>query len=248
MKNLDLIDRYFENSLTPKEQHLFDHLLQNDSEFKSEFLFQKDLKKVIASNQMQELKSTLTDIEERVQKDKSFMLLPKKWMVAASLLLVTSLGIWGVKTTYFPSNEAIYTEYFSPCRNTVQPIERGETIQTIEYRAFVAYEAKNFHKAINLFNSVKNSEEAYINYYKGLCMLQLEKTDDAIELLAPIASARSLDGKSANFNKKARWYLALAYLKNNQTKKAQGQLSLIVNDNSSDYKKEASKEILSYLN
>ena len=34
MENHDLIDRYFENSLSPKEQKLFNDLLQNDSEFK----------------------------------------------------------------------------------------------------------------------------------------------------------------------------------------------------------------------
>ena len=47
MKNHDLIDRYFENSLSPKEQKLFNDLLQNNLEFSNEFLFQKDLKKVI---------------------------------------------------------------------------------------------------------------------------------------------------------------------------------------------------------
>ena len=248
MKNHDLIDRYFENSLTPKEQILFNDLLLNDSVFKSEFQFQKDLKKVIASNQQEELKTALNEIEGRTQKGFGFIMFPKKWMVAASLLVFVSMGFWGAKSTYFPSNEAIYSKHFSPCRNTIQPVVRGETINTIEYRAFVAYEAKNFHKAINLFNSVKNPEEAYIKYYKGLCFLQLEKTDEAIELLAPLASATSLEGKSVNFNNKARWYLALAYIKNNETKKANDQLTLLVNDTSSDYKKEDSKKILGYLN
>ncbi len=44
MKNLELIDKYFSNSLSQKEQLLFNQLLQNDKDFKSEFLFQKDLK------------------------------------------------------------------------------------------------------------------------------------------------------------------------------------------------------------
>ena len=138
MKNHDLIDRYFENSLSPKEQQLFNDLLQNNSEFMTEFQFQKDLKKIIAVKQQEDLKSTLIEIENRSQKNSRFMLIPKKWMIAASFLILTSLGIWGIQSKYFPSNEAIYANYFEPSRNIVQPIVRGENLNTIEYRAFVA--------------------------------------------------------------------------------------------------------------
>ena len=44
MKNLDLIDKYFSNTLSPQEQMVFNDYIQNNEEFKSEFLFQKDLK------------------------------------------------------------------------------------------------------------------------------------------------------------------------------------------------------------
>jgi len=107
MKNHDLIDRYFENSLSPKEQKLFNDLLQNDPDFKAEFIFQKDLKQVVAVNQHEELKSTLSQIEKEVQKNSRIMIIPKKWMVAASLFLITSLGIYTIKSVYYPSNEAI---------------------------------------------------------------------------------------------------------------------------------------------
>ena len=230
MKNHDLIDRYFENSLSPKEQNLFNDLLQNDSDFKNEFLFQKDLKKVIAVSQQEELKSTLSHIEEHVKKKSLFMIVPKKWMVAASLLLITTLGLWSVKSLYYPSNEVIYKDYFQVDRNTIQPVVRGESLKTIEYRAFVAYEAQDYYKAINLFNSVKTPDEAYIIYYKGLCFLALEKSDEAIALLSEVATKQGLDGKSADFKEKANWYLAMAYLKNNETEKAISRLSLIINN------------------
>ncbi len=247
MKNHDLIDRYFENSLSPKEQNLFNDLLQNDSDFKNEFLFQKDLKKVIAFSQQEELKSTLSHIEEHVKKKSLFMIVPKKWMVAASLLLITTLGLWSVKSLYYPSNEVIYKDYFQVDRNTIQPVVRGESLKTIEYRAFVAYEAQDYYKAINLFNSVKTPDEAYIIYYKGLCFLALEKSDEAIALLSEVATKQGLDGKSADFKEKANWYLAMAYLKNNETEKAISRLSLIINNPSSNFKKQEAQEVLGYL-
>ncbi len=247
MKNHDLIDRYFENSLSPKEQKLFNDLLQNNLEFNDEFLFQKDLKKVIAIKQKEELKSTLIEIESRSQKNSTLLLIPKKWMIAASLLIVTSLGTWGVQSVYYPSNEAIYADYFEASRNTVQPVVRGENINTIEYRAFVAYESQNYHKAINLFNSVKNPEEAYIHFYKGLSYLAINKPEEAINLLEPLSKINMMEGKNKGFNEMARWYLALSYIKINENENAVNALNSIINNSSSNYKKEAASEVLGFL-
>jgi len=247
MKNHDLIDRYFENSLSPKEQKLFNDLLQNDPDFKAEFIFQKDLKQVVAVNQHEELKSTLSQIEKEVQKNSRIMIIPKKWMVAASLFLITSLGIYTIKSVYYPSNEAIYTEFFQADRNTIEPVVRGESIKTIEYRAFVAYEAGDYYKAINLFNSVKTPDEGYITYYKGLCFLALDKTDEAITLLNKVAVSNTLTEKSLGFKEKANWYLGLAYLKNNEREKAIAKLSLIHDNPSSNFKKEQVQQVLNYL-
>ena len=247
MKNHDLIDRYFENSLSPKEQQLFNDLLQNNSEFMTEFQFQKDLKKIVAVKQQEDLKSTLIEIENRSQKNSRLMLIPKKWMVAASFLILTSLGIWGIQSKYFPSNKAIYANYFEPSRNIVQPIVRGENLNTIEYRAFVAYEAKNYHKAINLFNSVKNPDQVYIDFYKGICFLAINKPEESIDLLKSVAETNDLNNKHKGFNKKAQWYLALAYVKINDDQNAIKELTEIINDPAENIRKDAANEILEFL-
>ena len=161
-ERFDLIDRYFENALSPKERLEFNDLLQNNEEFRKEFLFHKDLKKVITRHQNEELKETLGKFETNLNKNSRFSVVPVKWLAAASLALLLSLGSWMVKNYVFPSNETIFETYFEPYPNTVLPIVRGSELHTIEYRAFLAYEAGEYHKAINLFNSVENSEEKYI--------------------------------------------------------------------------------------
>jgi len=247
MKNFELIDRYFDNSLSPKEQLLFNDLLQNDLDFKNEFIFRKDLKKVIAVSQQEDLKSSLGKFEDKIQQNSKLMMLPKKWLVAASVFILATIGLYSVKTEYFPSNEVIYDTYFQSCRNTIQPVVRGENPNTIEYRAFVAYEAHDYYKAINLFNSVADPEAPYINFYKGLSYMEINKLNRAIELLYPITKAKNLKGKSANFDEKAQWYLALAYIKNNENKKAIEELSLIGNQPPDTYKKEEALEVLAFL-
>ncbi len=247
MKNFELIDLYFDNSLSPKEQLLFNDLLQNDLDFKNEFIFRKDLKKVIAVSQQEDLKASLGQFEDKIQQNSKLMMLPKKWLVAASVFILASFGLYSVKTVYFPSNEVIYETYFTSCRNTIQPVVRGVKPNTIEYRAFVAYEAHDYYKAINLFNSVANPEASYINFYKGLSCMEINKLTRAIELLYPITKAENLEGKSADFDAKAKWYLALAYIKNNDNKKAIEELSLISNQPSGTFKKEEALEVLAFL-
>jgi len=248
MNNSDLIEKYFENSLTPKEQLVFNDLLQNDEAFKNEFIFEKDLKKVIAINQKENLKSTLQNFEKKLENNSKIFFLPKKWLAAASIILLIGLGFWFVKNTYFPSDEKIYAQNFEPYRNIIQPIVRGEKINTIEYKAFVAYENNECHKAINLFNSSTNSEADYIQFYKAMCYLSLNKTSNAINLLLPIATANTQENTNKNFKEIANWYLGLAYLKNNEKQKAISQFSLIANHPEASYKKEKASKILSYLN
>ena len=247
MENHDLIDKYFENSLSPKDQKLFNELLQSDSKFREEFEFQKDLKQVIEVSQKEELKKTVAKIEELSQQGDKLLMVPKKWLVAASFLLITGLATWGVKSTYFPSNDALYEEYFQPERNTVQPVVRGESLNTISYKAFVAYESKDYYKAINLFNSVEDPEDSQILFYKGMCFLAVDKMENAIELLKQVKSQSLFSGDSETLHEKATWFLALAYVKNNEKTLAIEQLNEIVEKETSGFKKKEAEEVLNYL-
>lgn len=248
MKNEELIDKYFTNSLSPQEQLLFNEYLQNDEEFKSEFLFQKDLKAVVASNQREDLKKTLQNFEKKIQNRAPIFKLPKKWLVAASICLFLGVGSWYVKTNFFPSNNKLFVENFQPYRNIVQPIERDSPKETIEYKAFLAYENENFYKAINLFNSIENQNGTYVSFYKAMCYLSLDKPTEAISLLLPIATSKRENDNFKNFKELSNWYLGLAYLKNNEKSKAISQFSILANSPESSCKKEEAENILKYLN
>lgn len=239
MNNIDLIEKYFENSLTPKEQISFNELLETNEEFKKELLFQKDLKKAIAINQNEDLKSDLQQFEKEFKEKKKNKFSFGKWLIAASIALLLGFGIWFVKDSYFPTNKQIYAQNFEPYRNIVQPIVRGESSKTIEYSAFAAYENKEYHKAINLFNSVPNPNKPYIQFYKAMCLLSLNKMDDAIQVLLPVAVA-----ENTNFAEMANWYLALAYLKTGNTDNALSQFSIVANHPTNSFKKEEAKKII----
>jgi len=248
MNNSDLIEKYFKNSLTPKEQLVFNELLLNDESFKNEFIFEKDLKKIIAINQKENLKQVLENFENNINNQSKFLFLSKKWLTAASIVLLISVSFWFVKNSYFPSDAKLFTENFEPYRNIIQPVVRGEKTNTLEYKAFVAYENRECHKAIDLFKGSTNSEMDYIQFYKAMCYLSLNKITIAIDLLLPIATSEVHNNNyDKNFNEIANWYLALAYLKSGEKQKAISQFYLIANQPEEYCKKEEARKILKQL-
>ena len=90
MNKEDLIEKYFTDTLSNEERILFDKLLQNDQEFKEEFIFQKELKQSIAHQQRETIKKTLQGFEDNLNRKKIIPL--KYWLAAASVILILSLG------------------------------------------------------------------------------------------------------------------------------------------------------------
>ena len=250
MKNLELIDKYFSNSLSPKEQKLFNELLQNDQNFKTEFLFQKDLQLALAKNEQYNLKNSLQNIEKNIENKPKLTVVSKKWLAAASIIFIIGLLSIFVKSSFYPSLDKIYADNFVPYRNIVHPVVRGEVSNTIENSAFIAYENENFHKAINLFNSIENQNAAYIPFYKAMCYLSLNKTVEAINLLEPLSTesvsySEILDDK---FKFKTEWYLGLAYLKMGEKEKAISKFSIVINQPCDECnKREIAQEIMQII-
>lgn len=248
-ERIELIDRYFENALSPKERLEFNDLLQNDESFRKEFLFHKDLKKAISKHQNEELKETLEKFESNLNRNSRFSLVPVKWFAAASLALLLTFGSWMVKNYVFPSNERIFETYFQPYPNTVVPIVRGDELHTIEYRAFLAYEAGEYHKAINLFNSVENSKVNYIQFYRALCLLSVDKTEEAIETLLPLTHCSPGTLDNLDCRQKATWYVGLAYLRQGDEKEARYYMDILKNQKEElRFKKEEAEEVYKLLN
>ena len=76
MNKEDLIEKYFTNTLSNEERVLFDKLLQNDQEFKEEFIFKKELKQSIAHQQRETIKKTLQGFEDNLNRKKTIVTTP----------------------------------------------------------------------------------------------------------------------------------------------------------------------------
>ncbi len=203
---------------------------------------------MISRHQNQELKETLGKFESNLNKSSKFSVVPLKWVAAASLALLLSVGSYMIKNYVFPSSERIFATYYEPYPNTVMPIVRGAELQSIEYRAFLAYEAGEYHKAINLFNSVENSEDKYIQFYTALCLLSVDKTEEAIQTLMPLTDPSSGSLQNIDCSQKATWYIGMAYLKQGKEKEAMYYMDILRNQNQElRFKKEEAEEVYELL-
>lgn len=233
MDNETLINKYFEKSLSEEEQKQFDSLMKTDIDFAQEVAFQKKVKKAITLNERSDLKNKLQSFETSKPKVKSF----KIWYVAASIVLLCGIGF------YFAQNatSVIYDDYFQSYPNIVAPTVRGEMKEDSKSEAFFEYDNGNYKKSLELFSKIYDSENVdYALFYKGLSLMELEKTKDAI------VTFKQFDlSKNNAFTPFVKWYLALSYVKENQKEKAIPLLkSLTETDNP---QQEMAKKLLSEL-
>ena len=232
-----LLNNYFEGNLSEEEKQQFDELLANDSEFKTEFEFQKKAKVAVALSERQKLKNQLKEIENsRKQKNNN-----KTWLsIAASIVVVLSLGFiffWNSSTT----NDDLYADFYETFPNIEAPTTRGENNLNIKSEAFYAYDSKDYKKAIELFSEIYKVEKTdYAIFYIGLSEMELNEHKKAINTFS------LFEGDSNNnFYYYVKWYKALCYLKENDIENSKKLLNEVVKNTNPFQLK--SKELLSKL-
>ncbi|MFC4721379.1 tol-pal system YbgF family protein [Geojedonia litorea] len=232
----ELIANYFLGNLTPDEEQKFEYLMQTDTDFKKDVEFQSQVKDAIFRHERHNLKQRLQDVE----KD----LIPKntnkiKWLVAAAILISLSVGYYIFDSSY--TYTELYAIYFEPAPNIVHPIVRDGIEDNDETKAFVAYQKQDYKLAAQLFDKVfQDTKTSEILFYEAISLMEINNIDQAIEKFEIHKKYNDL------LSNKTHWYMALAYIKQNNIEKAKDVLNLIINNQESyNYKK--AKELLRKL-
>ncbi|HUH74387.1 MAG TPA: hypothetical protein VLZ75_08250 [Chitinophagales bacterium] len=222
----ELIIKYFSRQLDAEEQKIFDLWMLEDIDFKNQVEFEKATQEAIKRNERDDLKRFLQGLDIPKQ-NKTF-----QWIaIAASFIGIVLISIFSIY--YYSSTDSsnLYAEYFQPYPNEVVPLVRGQVESSTELKAFNAYELENYELSANLFENIK---EDYALLYAGISNLELNQNQKAITQL------QTLSLQNGKYQEPAEWYLALAYLKNKENKKAKGILKLIV-QNHQQFSEQASE-------
>ena len=237
-----LLYNYFSNQLTVEQEELFEDLLKTDTDFKQQFDFEKDLKQVIRNKETKDLKRKLAGFEKNISKDTPVRELPRtdyrKWAMAASVALLIGLGWLGYNNFSGSDYGNLYDENFQQYPNTVYAITRGDNDDnSLERKAFVAYETDENVSAIEFFEELKTTENSEnVTFYLAQSYLKNEQPKKAIVFFEEVVSGKG------EFAPQALWYAALSYLKTDQKENAMQVLKDLVADGR--YKKAEASAIL----
>lgn len=234
MDQSDYINKYFEGTLSEAELNDFNTLLLNDTNLKKEFAFQKELQETLVLNDREQVKKEIQSWDTEAKKFRF-----KPWQIAASIVVLLGLSLLYFNSISI-SNDKLYATYHEPYRNVVQPIVRGENKEDLLTKAFTAYENKEYKNAITYFDEIlKLGSNETISFYKANALMEGNKTKDAIMILeVNVKNADTLQGRNL-------WYLALAYLKENNTEDSKKALKQLLSQ--SEFKTKEAKKLLEEL-
>lgn len=236
-----LINGFFENSLSEKEQETFRHLLQSDSEFKAEVAFQNELRVALKKEDRKSIKHMFSQLKDEGREQDTKVIPLRRFAAAASIILILGLGSW----IFFFNNpsfspDQLYDANFTPYENVLYPIERGNQIEDLKTKAFVAYENGEYQKALNLLQEIDNNiKDPYLDFYSANILMQLDRHHEAIPLL------ENYINQNGELKDRALWYMALAHLKLKQPDKSMALLEQLVNLGS--FKRNAAEKLIQDL-
>lgn len=213
MTKEDLLEKYFNQTLSLEEEELLKQWLAEDGDFAENFAFEKQLQAAIHASERITLKNKLAMLEQR---PKVVPMRQKKWwyIAAACLFAIIVSAIFLLQK---PDLETLYAEYYTAYPNVVAPIVRGNNfnVDSAILDAFVMYEKNEFSKAEIKFEQIyKTSNAPFAAFYQGICLQEMQKINESIIALQKITST------DREFYLPSKWYLALAYVKNKQPLKA----------------------------
>ncbi|PJE46331.1 MAG: hypothetical protein CUR34_10160 [Sediminibacterium sp.] len=208
-----LLNGYFDNTLTESELIAFNELLEKDASFAEELAFRKNLKHGIHINERARIKATIKKFETANNKQ-TFQQKYFKWIAAATTITFILIAL--NQYTQNPKPETLFQEFYTGYPNIIAPSERSKNnIDSLTQSAFAAYDREAFKEALEGFKILEEQQKtAYTSLYIGICYLELKNSVAAIEILQKAISLNN------TYSLTAKWYLALAYLQNDQPESA----------------------------
>ena len=247
MEQLDyLIDRKISGTITASEANQLDQLILNQPEIVKDIEERLEISKAIRYAGNEELRTSLKQIhsEEFPQKSKS------KLISLKTILSIAAIFILGIAGYMFLMNDQLndisgnqaYSSYYKPYKASFQ--SRGE-LSDIDYEKFkTAYSNDNFNEALRIVSDetdIKNIKDNEILLAMGISALEEGELGLAKNYLQII-----IDRNDYYYKDHGKWYIALAYLKEENTAKAIEFLNELTTDKQADHNQEAT-ELLSKI-
>ena len=228
----DYIIQYIRGDLSERQNRELEAAMEIDPALRDEVAFHKNLMKGLEYKVKQDLKAKLQEYEAAVndkavakkqQESALVQWLKPYWKVAALVLFVMGVGA-GASLYWFmpPSGSAIASNHFEAYPNHITQQYRGsqdsDKQNPVLVKAMNAYSSGNYPKAIDKLKLVLENQNggALTHFYLGNAYMAQNKANAAIHHFEQARKAPLPD----RYQKPNLWFLSLANLSGNQTKKA----------------------------
>ncbi|NND32846.1 MAG: hypothetical protein HKN76_09660 [Saprospiraceae bacterium] len=216
------IRAYLLGNLSHEESELLEKEMEANAELAEAIDLQRDIMIGIRAAFDEKLKDKLSQVQDAG--DNIRQLSPRalwRWASAAAIVLGT-LGV------YFYMNqttldERLYYTYYEDFPNIIEPTQRDQINSS---PAFTAYQSEDWKEAEEAFDQlvIEQPSEVYPQFYSGIVAMNLEDWSKAISALEKVRASAD-----ERFVDPASWYVALAYLRNNNKERARLILEMIAN-------------------
>ncbi len=224
-----MLERYIEHSLNEEEIRKVEQRLSEEPAFKELYQNEKLLVRGIRyghlrSNlvQLKDLESTLPTVgaAEKPARVIIFRTYWKPIALAASVLLVVS-WFFVFSPQGMPGNEKLFVAYFEPFDSPGVGTTRSEmnAPQTWKAKAYEAYDKGDYAMAVGLFEkAIVENDDPIVKLCLGNAYLATGRADRAEIMFNKILTEHE------DLVTQAKWYLSLAYLKQNKMERTRAVL------------------------
>lgn len=220
-----LLDNYFNGLLAPDEARAVEDRAASEDDFGQEFALRREMEAFPRrAAQRQAFTDTLTAVgveffrEEKsekadIQAPMTARITRMRWLAAAASLALVAVAVWFFTSTGSPSYRQ-YAMHDAPSFTV-----RGAADEAAS-EAETAFNEKNYAAALSALDRLLAEQpgDPTALLYKGICLIELDRTGEARAVLAPMAS-----GSSA-LRSEAVWYVALSFLKEKNTAACRAEL------------------------
>lgn len=238
-EDIALINLYLEGNLSDDEIDIVEQRMEKDPVFQARVEIIRDTE-VAQKLGTPEFRNIVEEVGQSYKKSshgqkKTISIGYRKWVMAASILALLVSGFLLLYVFSSPADsEQLYAEYFTPYPNNMTV--RNDVENDLLSTAMGLYDAEKYQEAIAAFERIeKNERSETVVFYEGLSYLSDSQPKKAILKLSLVA-----DNDQSNYQIQAKWYMALAHIKDRASDKAKQLLNDIsMNTKSEVYAKKA---------
>lgn len=226
-----LIEKYLAEEMQGEELEKFETQLQTDGELKEELSLHRQVAETLRGEKIHQLRSVLNNVDENWEapsKKESAKVVQFNFRriltIAAAVSLLIVAYQWFSNSDL--SSEELYAANFEtyPMLLNQRSVDENTADLIIYNNAITFYSKGQNQEALAAFEELIQAQPENITYqfYQANLLLSEDKSREAIPIFQKI-----LAGDYPLFEEQTRWYLALAFLENDEKENAKALLEKI---------------------